>query len=391
MFESSKEIRKLQNKLVEYRQKQLKIIYRSPWTLPNRVKNFFLISSHGRFPELNEERDDINFNNNAKFFFRIPEGVRLFFPTLGQGCLALAGTWTEKRLWEMLAAKKSSIFFEPLHNKSQKINPPQNEHDTKIQNFLTETCLYEGGDLFPNFIIEFDETGNDMFDVFAPIDPGRDDVYLARNGWSATVKGGEINSLLSWPLSKIVDFLKTKTFRKEDQVLDIVLSCCNVPFSCRKNRELEKLVRRQWEVLMVEGKQKMEAARKQHTGMLTRGKALQKKIWGVPPPDETNIDEEEGRSGLFEFEDPSWESRPLRDLLDTTQKHVFTKNNCVCTEPCKDGKCKVEPTLCFGREEDDVEICKNDKEDNSWGKWFRSFSGFKGSSEHNTTSMDTSQ
>lgn len=104
------------NELVKFKEEQLKIIYQSPDFLPNRVTDFFLIASHGRFPELNEECGGIVFDKGDKLFFQIPEGVRLFFPTPGQGCSALANTRVEKRLWEMLAAKKSSIFL----NRSKK-------------------------------------------------------------------------------------------------------------------------------------------------------------------------------------------------------------------------------------------------------------------------------
>lgn len=350
---------KVLQKIMLNRMMQLYVMYRSPWSLPNRVTDFFLISSHGRFPRLHETCDRMFFNNNAKLFFRLPPNVRLFFPTLGQGCLAISGSEAEKRLWKRLAAKKSTVFFEPLLE-ARKKDPLQTKEDRTIRTFLEETCLYTEGDLFPNFIIAFEED-NPLYDVFSIVDPGYEKVFLMRNGWSAGVETGKINSFLQFPLSKIVHFLNSQVDRPGGQLLDIVLSCCNVPFSCPSNMDLQTRVHRQWEVLMVEGKKKMERARQQHTSVTTRAKALRDNIFWQPPPDTSVIDYEKEKHALFEFEHPDWEPRPYKTHWDTKRERVFTKHNCVCAEPCKDGKCKVEPGLCFGHAEDEVEVCESDE------------------------------
>lgn len=142
---------------------------------------------------------------------------------------------------------------------------------------------------------------------------------------------------------------------------------------------------------MQEGKTKMQKAREMHTSILTRSKALQQHNFIQPPPDTSSIDEEEEKNDLFEFDSPEWEKLPFRGAWDTKRNRLFTKKNCVCASPCHKGKCKVQPELCGGYEEDKVEFCENDEEDVVWKSDADSSAYSQGSNDKNKTRMDTSQ
>ena len=345
--------REFEQEVINTRKEQLVYMYESPWFLPKRVTDFFLISAHGRFGRLGERRDRVHFDNNAKFFFRIPPGFRLIFPSLGQGCLAIGNTRAEQRLWELLAAKKSSVFFEPPSPEDKTLRP-----------FLEHARLFEAGDLFPNFVLSFeDEEFTPVFDVFSIVDFGHDTVHLSRNGWSShSAAELELNAHFKLPLGRIVDFFNGHLPAPAGQVVDIVLSCCNVLFEC-PDKDLEARVRMQWEVLMREGKERMEEARGRRTGVVTRGRALRENLYPRAPPAEGTISYED-ENALLEVEDGGQQSRQIAADPRATRRRLFTKKNCICTEPCKNGKCRVDPGLCPvppGQPEDEVWACEADE------------------------------